>query len=324
MTVSTHVLQPVQLQRLLELGGITVGPGSPFNAVPPARAIGEGAPGFQWLVQRRLLRPADGGWRVNRILQGVLAAAAQPEEVLAVRITGDRGQGFAVCRRKRLWTECTVGPLGVVKLAYPLDRSMVILALTAALSSDRPDASPAGFRFRGAAPDAFVLSRILEAHRADAGGITPPELATDIAGTVDSPGRALPFAVVSGIDALRPLVESADAVNVAVARLMAAGHVRRVDGRLLPSQAAAAVLSAPPSAGFAVTRTVVAAGIARSLSMQVMRAGERNLVFRHSGTGADAVFDWSEVTKPQLRSLVAGMLLPDGELREVTRPARSA
>ena len=314
MNTTAAMLQPPQVQTLLEIAGLTVGAGSPLRSLPPAKRLAEDAAGFRMLVGRHLIEPDGDGWRPNVIALGALAACARPEEVLGIHVSGDRRQGFAVCRRGQLWTECTVGPLGVVKLSFPLRRSDVMLALT----SDRPDAPDGGFHFRGPADEAFVLTELLEAHREqrDGGGIAPAKLAQRIAATAETPAKVVPFAVAGGTALLTPLLESAAAVEVVVERLVAAGRVRRAKGRLLPSEAAAAALGARPKAAFSVTRVVVEGERALESTLHVLRAGGRNLVFRVV-EGEQPVFEWTEVTKPELRSIVVASLLSEDDLQLV-------
>ena len=267
------------------------------------------------MVDGHLLETQDGSWRVNTLVKAVLLACAQPEEVLALRVTGQQASGFSVCRRGPLLTECTVGGPGLVKLSFPLTRSSITLMLTSALSGDRPEPEPVGFRFQGRADDAFVLSLLLNQARANPEGLPAEQVADTVAGAVENPALTLPFVLVAGAEPLLALAGSRDAVEAAVGRLVMAGHARNEGGWLRPSSAALEALDSPPVAGFSVSRTLVGPDGPASQALEVARCGERNIVFRslrHSGE--QPLFEWSEVTRRQLRTLVAATVMDEREL----------
>jgi hypothetical protein len=311
-----YLLTHQQIQTALGMAGIEVGLGSPLAVLPPSsRPLEPGEAAFQKMADGHLLEAQDGSWRVNILAKAVLLACARPEEVISLRVTGDQGQGFSTCRRGPLVSECSVGGPGLVKLAFPLTRSTIILMLTSALSNDRPEPPPTGFRFQGRAEDAFVLSLLLNEARADSEGLPAEQMADTVARAVENPSLTLPFVLVAGAEPLLTLARSRDAVEAAVGRLALRGHVRNEGGRLVPSAAALEALKSPPVAGFSVSRTLVGPNGPASHTLEVARSGERNIVFRllrHERE--EPLFEWSEVTKPQLRALVAATLMDEKEL----------
>jgi hypothetical protein len=312
-----YLLTKRQVRTALDMAGIEVGPASPLTSLPPAeQPLSPDDAAFRKLAEGHLLEPQDGAWRVNILAKAVLLACARPEEVISLLPGAGAGDspGFSVCRRGPLLSECTVGGLGLVKLAFPLSRSTVILMLTSALSSERPEPLPTGFLFRGRAEDAFVLSVVLAEAR-DSGGPSAASAAELVASAVQDPNRTLPFVLVVGAEPLLGLARSRDGIEAALGRLAVAGHVRNEGGRIVPSEAARHALEAPPVAGFGVSRVLVGPGGPAAQGLQVMRCGERNIVFRllrHAGE--QPLFEWSEVTRQQLRSLVGAVLMDEKEL----------
>jgi hypothetical protein len=305
------------------MAGIEVKPGSPLTVLPEApRLLEPGEAAFQKLADGRLLEAQNGSWRVNILARAVLFACAQPEEVITLRATGGEGDGFSACRRGPMVSECTVGQASLVKLSFPLTRSAVMLILTSALSDEKPEVLSTGFRFQGRVEDAFVLSVVLGEARSSTGGPPVRQLAGVVARAVEDPSNTMPFALVGGAGPLLGLVRSRDAIEASVGRLAIAGHVRNEDGRLLPSQQALEALGGPPVAGFAVSRTLVGADGPASHALQVVRCGERNIVFRVLRQGEESpLLEWSEATRAELRALVVGSLMSEEELGAATAEA---
>lgn len=318
-----YLLTHQQIQTVLGMAGIEVKAGSPLTILPQApRLLEPGEAAFQKMADGHLLESQNGNWRVNILAKAVLLACAQPEEVISLRVTGGEGQGFSACRRGPMVSECTVGGPALVKLAFPLSRSAVMLMVTSGLSSDRPEPATTGFRFQGRAEDAFVLSLILAEARSGSGGPAVAELTETVAKAVENPSLTLPFVLVAGAEPLLGLARSPDAVEASVGRLAIAGHVRNEGGRLAPSEATWEALGGPPVAGFAVSRTLVGPDGPASHTLQAVRCGERNIVFRllrHEGERP--LFEWSEVARPQLRSLVAATLMDEKVLELATAEA---
>lgn len=306
-----------QVRTALSIAGIGIGAGSPLARLPEAEPLQPGEPSFQKLADAHFLEPGDGRWRVNTLAVAALLACAQPHEVIAVGATGGDGSGFAACRRGPLVAECTIGGGGLVKLSFPLTRSAIQLMVVSALSSDRPEAPSTGFRFQGAVPDAFILAVALREARTDAGGIAAESVGDVVAKAADDPNMTLPFVLAGGAEPLLALARSSEAVAPPVTRLLAAGHLRRDGDKLVPSAAAVEALSGPPLAGFVVSRTVVTEGKAASQTLQAIRVGERTIVYRRLRRDGEPLLEWSEVTRAQLRSLVAAMLMDERELRAI-------
>ena len=318
-----YVLTYEQVRTALGMASIDVGAGSPLAALPEAsRVLGPTDAAFQKMADGHLIEVGDdGSWRVNTLVKAVLFTCAQPEEVLALRVMGPQQGGFSVCRRGPLLSECTVAGPGLVKLAFPLTRSSIVLMLTSALSGDRPEPEPTGFRFQGRADDAFVLSLLLNEARTNPEGIAAGEIAARLAVAVENPALTLPFVLVAGAEPLLALARSRDAVEAAVGRLAAAGQAQNEGGWLRPSTVALEALSSPPVAGFTVSRILVGPDGAASQALEVARCGERNIVFRtlHHG-GEQPLFEWSEVSRRQLRTLVAATVMDEKELAAMTTP----
>jgi hypothetical protein len=225
------------------MAGLEVGSGSPLAILPQAaRRLEPGDVAFQKMADGHLLEAQDGEWRVNTLAKAVLLTCARPEEVITIRVTGGEGQGFSICRRGPLVSECTVGGPALVKLSFPLTRSAVMLALVSALSSERPEPPSTGFRFRGRVENAFALSVVLNETRSGTGGPPVERLAGIVAAAVEKPVYTLPFVLVAGAEPLLGLARSRDAVDAALGRLAIAGHVRNEGGRLVPSESAQRVL----------------------------------------------------------------------------------
>jgi len=324
----SYLLTHEQIHTVLGMTGIGVGAGSPLAALPEASRILQPADAaFQKMADGHLLEAQDGSWRVNTLVKAVLLACAKPEEVLAFRVMGPERTGFSVCRRGPLLSECTVGGPDLTKTSFPLTRSAIILMLTSALSSDRPEPPPTGFRFQGRADDAFVLSLLLNEARANPVGLPATQIAETVAKAVENPSLTLPFVLIAGAQPLLALAYSGDAVAAVVGRLTTSGHVRNEGGWLTPSRAALEALSAPPAAGFAVSRTLVGPDGPASHTLEVARSGERSIVFRKlRGDEGQPLLEWSEVSRAQLRALVAATLMDERELAaagaaETTTPA---
>jgi len=315
-----YLLTHQQIQTALGMAGIEVKPGSPLALLPQAERLLEPAEAaFQKMADGHLLEAQNGNWRVNILAKAVLLACAQPEEVISLLVTGGEGQGFSTCRRGPMVSECTVGGPALVKISFPITRSAVILMLTSALSGERPEVPTTGFRFQGRAEDAFVLSIILREARSAGVGLAVDQVAEVVAESVKNPSLTLPFALTAGSEPLLGLARSRDAVDASVGRLVIAGHIWNEGGRLVPSAQAWEALGGPPAAGFAIRRTLVSDDGPASQTLQVVRSGERNIVFRvlrHQGESP--LFEWSEVTKAELRAFVAATLMDEQQLKMAT------
>jgi hypothetical protein len=125
------------------------------------------------------------------------------------------------------------------------------------------------------------------------------------------PRLAAGFALTSGPGPIEALASSGAAVEACVARLTTAGHLVAGPGGLRPSAGATAALGGPGGVSFGVTHTEVVDGQARSASLQAFRLGARTVVFRvATPAGAPPRYEWAEVTRQELRELVAVLVMP--------------
>lgn len=298
-----HVLEAGELALLLQLAGLTPEEASPL---PPAPPIALDSAGAQRLRERGLLLDDGGAVRVNMVFREVLTAAAQPEEVLALRITGAEMPGFASCRRGRVWTESATTTGGTTHFQYPLSRNAMIVAAASALSSGRPEVLPVGFHFRGSAADGLLLNVLA---RAGGRGVPSSDPGTAVRHDVEQHIGGALTAALADPAGTRALIEGD--VEEGIVRLRAAGHVEEVGDRLLASRKARAALGAPPEAGFTASHTTVGSnpgpGI-RTAALQVWRCNGRNLVVRPVilADGTPGI-DWADYQLAELRSLLAAL-----------------
>jgi len=325
MTITTVLLTAGQVRALLDRAGVTPAAASPLAELPPVTAVSEGGPGWEPLVAHGYVVPAaGGGWRPNGVVLGALAAAARPAEVLSLHAITPGSPALTICRRGDFWTEASVGG-GAVKLAFPLNRGVFLLAALSGLSADHPEPRPSGFRFIGAAGEAFVLAALLAAGGDDRGVPTEALLAA-VERRLSSPDALAPFAAMPGRDTVTALRDAAARV-AALDRLVAAGHVERQGGALRPTSPVRQALGASLDRAFVCSRTVIDDPAGESAgggltsdpavhrrSLTAMRAGERTLLFR---TAPGDRVEWSEVSRAELRSLVTAVLLPEADLARV-------
>lgn len=305
-----EVLDAAQVALLLSLAGIEIAEASPLRRVEACPPSGDAA---DRLRRRGLLLDEAGSARTNVLFRTVLEAAAQPEEVLTLRVTGAGAPEFSVCRRGALWTECTVAADGTTKFEFPLSREAMIITAGAALSSDRPEVAPAGFRFRGRAADGMVLVAIAAAGR---GGVAYGEAASYILdyATVH-PGAGI-IAALADPAGVRPLLDYE--AGGAIARLRDAGHLDDRAGCLVASRKALAVLGVPADAGFVASRTVTDEAHVKTTAVQVWRAGDRSLLTRAVtlDDGTPGV-EWMDLQKAELRAFVAAVFADAAALAAV-------
>jgi NADH pyrophosphatase NudC (nudix superfamily) len=108
-------------------------------------------------------------------------------------------------------------------------------------------------------------------------------------------------------------------------RLLSEGHLRLVDGALEPSAAAAAMLGEYPDKAFAISRAVIGEEGPKTQALTVSRVGGRTLVFRiRQPAGEPALFEWAEVDRVQLRTLVTALLMTEEQFRLSTMGATDA
>jgi hypothetical protein len=309
------ILEAPQVARLLAMAELSVNEASPLTSIAAATPCSLDGPGGTRLLELKLLVPEDGKPvpRVNSAFRGVLEAAAQPQEVLSLQVTGAQAPGFALCRRGSFWTEATVGPLGVLKLEYPLARDAMLLAVGSALSSRREESPPLLFRFRGPAADLLVLHALVAAGRA---GVATEELRATVRRYLEDNTGSLLATTVADPGGVKTLIERSGAATDASYRLAAQGLVSVSDGRATASRAAVAAVSEPAVAGFSASRTAVGDdGALERTSLQAWRAGEHSFVVRAVRLDDGAVgIDARNVGRAELRSLVAALYLREDQL----------
>lgn len=300
-----HVLDAAQTALLLQLAGLTPLEASPL---PPGIAAALDSPEAARLRERGLLLEAsDGAPRVNSVFLEVLAAAARPDEVLALRVTGPGMPGFAFARGGRLWTEVATDQAGTTHFAYPLSRAAMIVAAGGALSGTREELPPVGFHFRGPAADALLLSAIAS-H--GAGGVGSSGIADTVRTFIARHSGASASAALADPTGTRALASGETAGPLA--RLVEAGHVAAIESQVVASRRARAVLGTPPDAGFVASRTLVEDASTHVTAVQFWRCGGRILAVRPV-TLADgsAGVDWSDLQKAEARAFVAAIYALD-------------
>lgn len=298
------LLESPQVALLLNLAGFAAAEISPLSALAAAAPCALDGPGGNQLAERGLLID-DGTRRLNSAFRGVIEAAARPDEVLRLQITGPQQPGFALCRRGDFWTECTVGPLGVTKLEYPLARAAMVAAAGAALSTKHDDPPPLGFRFRGPAADLTVLHAIIEGGRS---GIPATEVPATVRSYLERTPGSMLAATLSDPAGLRRLIDEPAATTEAVGRLVVQGLLATDGERITGSRAALAALRQPAVAGFVASRAVATDAASRAVAIQVWRVGDHNLVVRPArlGSGTSGI-DVRDIGRPDLRALVAAV-----------------
>ena len=308
-----------QVATLIDIGGLDGPvPGSPLYPQPrEARALHPNHPAFTKLVEMHALEEKDDGWRVNVLLGAALRASLDPHEVISVG-TGQqpRPRGFSVVRRDGFLAECTSDGDGNAKFYFPLSRSQLMLLIGDALTSNRPEPEPTGFRFVGPAEDAFVFAAAMRELRELPEPLTVERLKATVQLTAGIPSFAAPFATTSGVAAIEALATSDQSIDAALKRLLKGEHLHLVEGAIEPSSAASNMLGEYPERSFAVSRAVIGPGAPKTQTLTVSRVGGRTLVFwiRRPADGPP-LFEWAEVNRKQLRTLVTAMLMTEEQFR---------
>lgn len=316
---------PAQVATLLDAAGLVPGVGSPLHGVPVADPLPADHPERRALLDRSALVADADADRPNAAVVSALRACAQPDEVLWFGAdTPDAS--VTVCRRGRLFVECSRRSDRRVSLVFPLDRAQVVLLATAALSGDRPELAPLGFALRGPLSDAFLLRAIADVDARHEGGVTltRSDLIEAVEDALEEPRE---FVAISGY-ARRADPRSAAGncgwFDDAVARLRAADHLVTGEFRLSPRSAA--VLDAPVEAALGVARRVVDAGadgerLLAEVYLRIERRGERLVTSRVVSVEGEPHIEMVERTRAEVRSLVGVLLLGDTFDRIAATPA---
>lgn len=311
-------LEPTAVALLLELAGLEAHASSPLATIAAAKPCALDGPGGARLRERGLI-VGDDPPRINAAFAGVLETAARPHEALGLQVSGPQAPGFTLCRRGDFWAECTVGPLGVVKIEYPLNRAAMVIAAVRALSSDRDEAPPVGFRFRGPGADLSVLHALVAAGR---DGVAAGDLDATVRAYLDAQPGVVLAATIADPGGLRTLIEQPTAATDASYRLATQGLVAVAAGRVTASRSARAILQHRADAGFVVSRTVFDGDEATAVAVQAWRAGDHNLVVRsvRLDTGA-AGLDARDIGRADLRALIAGVFADEATLTRAVAAA---
>ncbi len=317
-----------QVATLIEISGLGLPrPGSPLFPQPPdAQPLHANHPGFTKLLDLHALEAKGDGWRINGFLGAALRASLEPHEVISIG-TGQqpRPRGFSVVRYDDFMAECTVDGDGNAKLYFPLSRSQLMLLIGDALTSAEPEPEPTGFRFVGTAPQAFVFAAAMRELREFPVPLTRQRLLETVRDSVTIPGFVAPFVTTAGVTPIEELATSDESVELVLQHLLADGHLRSVDGALKPSPAAAGMLAEYPDKSFAVSRAVIENATVKTQTLNVSRVGGRTLVFRiRYPADGRPLFEWAEVDRAQLRTLVTALMMTEEQFRLSTTAAEPA
>ncbi len=285
--------------------------GSPLYFLPDKHELHLDDPAFNYLLENHLIETEEGSKRVNRLFAFALETCVRPEEVISVGVSKSGYPGYSVARKAAFWCECTMNREGTTKFSFPLSRSSVLMSLTGAFSSKNPEPEPSGFRFLGKPEEAFVLAVALKELREYPVGLTSLSLKKAVSRAVSVPLLAAPFALSAGAGAMERLSQSETAVDFIINRLFQAGHLRQIDDKILPSKSAELALGSFPEASFGIARTEISVLGAISQSFQVMKVGDRKLVFRLlNHKGLTPSFEWVEMDRQQIRLMICAMFVP--------------
>lgn len=275
-------------------------------------------PRFTILIEQKLIEETGNGYRINLLFATALKACAHPEEVISLGVQKPGQTGVSFVRMGKLWCECTVNRIGAAKFYFPLTRSMLILALIDSLSGKSSELPRTGFRFTGPAQDAFVLSLALQEIREYPVPFDLAEFSEKVKRAAVAPLQAAPFLMTAGPETLEPLASSSQAVDSVLRRLAEAGHLIFENGKGRPSTASIDALGSYPEAGFAITHTERKTTGPVSQSLTAIKSGSRIIVFRllsqERKSPCYPCYEWAEVNRSQLRSMVAALILPSETL----------
>ena len=304
------LLNKYQMRTLLDMAELTPAGWSPLIGLPSVpRGCAPGEPDFEDLMERGLVvRDGAFAWRLNHVGATVLAAVCVPEEIIGVKPNHSRIPGFAIVRLGELVCECTVeASTGDTKLVFPISRSAVILRFIQSLTNRSDEPTPM-FSVDLDRNESFLLSVVARLEVTEVADLTLNQL-YDAART-DLDDRVCMSALAAG--GILPELTPASDLGPALAGLERAGVVAHSGTRVGLTEAAQ-ILAEPARAAFTITRVEVHDGRPRRDGMLVTRHGDRTLVLRTTTDDEPRVV-WTEVTRAQLRALIAAFLLPRDEL----------
>lgn len=304
------LLNKYQMRTLLDMTELTPAAWSPLASLPDLpRGCAPGEPDFEDLVDKGLVaRQGAYAWRPNRMAVAVLTVACTPEELIGVHPNHTRIPGFAIVRRRELVCECTVeGATGDTKLVFPISRNAVILRFIESLTK-QDDEPPPTFSVDLDVDESFLFSVAARLEATAIVGVTLDELLTTARADLADPGALAPLAAAG----ILPTLASTSDLGAVLTRLERAG-VLTVTGAHVALSEPARVLTEPARAAFTITHVEVHDGVPRRDGMFVSRHGNRTLLLRTTNDAAPRVV-WTEVTRAQLRAMIAAFLLPREEL----------
>lgn len=328
----SFTLTPAQVATLLDELALVADVGSPLHSVPSATALPTGHPERQALLEVGALVADGDGDRPNLAIASALRACAFPDEVIWLG-AGAPNTSVTVCRRGRLFVDCSPRSDHRLSLTFPLDRAQLVLLATASLSGDRPEPPPSGFAFRGP-PSDLLLLRIL----CDLAGDRPVErvrLVDQLAAALGDPARTVAIGAYGQRADFEQLAQVPARLDEAVARLTSAGHLLGWEPststpgssgvRLSPTTAA--TLTAARVASLGVGRRVIETGAdgrrrLRERRFRVERRDDRLLTLQVVPIGGEPHVELVERTRAEVRSLVGVFLL--GEVWERVASSASA
>ena len=315
-----------QIRSLVGMAGIREPvPGSPLQLLSKEeRPLIPLEPAFTSLVNEHILEPENGRWRVNKLFALALETCVRPEEVIELSTVIKPYFAFSIARRQAFWSECSRNIEGITKFYFPLSRNMVLLLLTDALTSQAPEPDQCGFHFLGSVEEAFVLSTVMHKIREYPVELAVSDLVNSVAREASMPQFTASFISMAGEKSLDRLAKSSEAISAVIGKLGVNGYLSLSDGKVKPSPAVETALKSPPQSGFVISHSEISETAIQSQSLLVLNAGGRKLVFRlRSSRGETPLFEWVEMSRQQIRLLIAGLLLPTVVLNRVNLDAKN-
>ncbi len=307
------LLTPAQVATLLDVAGLVPGVGSPLHGVAVADPLPADHPERRALFDRSALVAGVEGDRPNAVVVSALRACADPDEVLWFGAdTPDAS--VTVCRRGRLFVDCSQRSDHRVSLVFPLDRAQVVVLAIAALSGDRPEPAPSGFALRIPLSDAFLLRAIADLNARSGNAATPDraDVVEVVGAALDDPRQLVAINSYGRRADLLSVIDDPARFDDAIARLTAARHLVAGEFRLSPGTAA--VFDVPVDAAIGVARRVIDDGPdgkrrLAEVHLRVERRGGRLVTNRIVSVEGQPHIELVERTRAEVRSLIGVFLL---------------